>query len=222
MALERILEPEVMDSIEEARDYDEMDHDAVNEVFVSDLLETGDVGGEILDLGTGTAQIPVALCQQTDLCRVVAVDMAVHMLDLARYQLEINGLTHRIMLDCVDAKQLPYEDDRFDAVMSNSIIHHIPDPSSVILEIKRVLKPQGLLYIQDLLRLESTMAIEKIVDTYAKDETQYQRKLFRDSLFAALTVDEVETIIRKTEVTNTKIAQISDRHWSIERGFQNL
>ncbi|MCP3691350.1 MAG: ubiquinone biosynthesis protein UbiE, partial [Planctomycetaceae bacterium] len=48
MALERILEPEVMDSIEEARDYDEMDHDAVNEVFVSDLLETGDVGGEIL------------------------------------------------------------------------------------------------------------------------------------------------------------------------------
>ncbi|MDE0736953.1 MAG: ubiquinone biosynthesis protein UbiE, partial [Pirellulaceae bacterium] len=70
MALERILEPEVMDSIEEARDYDEMDHAAVNEVFVSDLLETGDVGGEILDLGTGTAQIPVALCQQTDLCRV--------------------------------------------------------------------------------------------------------------------------------------------------------
>ena len=90
------------------------------------------------------------------------------------------------------------------------------------MEIERVLKPQGLLYIQDLLRLESTMAIEKIVDTYAREDTQYQRKLFRDSLFAALTTGEVKTMISKTGVTNAKVFQTSDRHWSIERGFQNL
>ena len=69
---------------------------------------------------------------------------------------------------------------------------------------------------------KSTMAIEKIVDTYAREDTQYQRKLFRDSLFAALTTGEVKTMISKTGVTNAKVFQTSDRHWSIERGFQNL
>ena len=55
MPLKRVLEPEVMDSVEEARDYDQMDHAAVNDVFVTDLLASGEIAGEVLDLGTGTA-----------------------------------------------------------------------------------------------------------------------------------------------------------------------
>ena len=55
MALERVLEPEVMDTYEEARDYDSMDHQAVNKLFVDDLLAVGNIGNDILDVGTGTA-----------------------------------------------------------------------------------------------------------------------------------------------------------------------
>ena len=36
--LDRILEPEVMDTAEEARDYDSMDHSTVNDLFASDFL----------------------------------------------------------------------------------------------------------------------------------------------------------------------------------------
>ena len=61
MALERVLEPEVMDTVEEAQDYDSMDHSLVNEIFVQDLLATGPIEGEVLDVGTGTAQIPIEL-----------------------------------------------------------------------------------------------------------------------------------------------------------------
>ena len=220
--MKRILEPEVMDTIEEAKAYDDMDFLEVNTAFVNRLIDLGISDGHFLDLGTGTARIPIILAKRAPNIQITAIDLSSNMLNIGQKHVNQAELTNRILLEKADAKNLPYTNKSFDGVFSNSIIHHIPDPSSVILEIKRVLKPQGLLYIQDLLRLESTMAIEKIVDTYAKDETQYQRKLFRDSLFAALTVDEVETIIRKTEVTNTKIAQISDRHWSIERGFQNL
>ncbi len=220
--MKRILEPEVMDTIEEAKAYDDMDFLEVNTAFVNRLIDLGISDGHFLDLGTGTARIPIILAKRVPNVQITAIDLSSNMLNIGQKHVNQAELTNRILLEKADAKNLPYTNQSFDGVFSNSIIHHIPDPSSVILEIKRVLKPQGLLYIQDLLRLESTMAIEKIVDTYAKDETQYQRKLFRDSLFAALTVDEVETIIRKTEVTNTKIAQISDRHWSIERGFQNL
>ena len=220
--MKRILEPEVMDTIKEAKAYDDMDFLEVNTAFVNRLIDLGISDGHFLDLGTGTARIPIMLAKRVPSIQITAIDLSSNMLNIGQKHVNQAELTNRISLEKADAKNLPYANQSFDGVFSNSIIHHIPDPSSVILEIKRVLKPQGLLYIQDLLRLESTMAIEKIVDTYAKDETQYQRKLFRDSLFAALTVDEVETIIRKTEVTNTKIAQISDRHWSIERGFQNL
>ena len=220
--MKRILEPEVMDTIEEARAYDDMDFLEVNTAFVNRLIDLGISDGHFLDLGTGTARIPIILAKRVPNVQITAIDLSSNMLNIGQKHVNQAELTNRILLEKADAKNLPYTNQSFDGVFSNSIIHHIPNPSSVILEIKRVLKPQGLLYIQDLLRLESTMAIEKIVDTYAKDDTQYQRKLFRDSLFAALTIDEVETIIRKTEVTNTKIAQISDRHWSIERGFQNL
>ena len=81
MALQRILEPEVMDSRKEAEEYNNMDHSEVNDVFVADLLafaESVDAEdefelGDVLDLGTGTALIPIALCKVHAGCRVMAV-----------------------------------------------------------------------------------------------------------------------------------------------------
>ena len=81
MTLQRVLEPEVMDTHEEAVDYNSMDHSAVNQLFVDDLLKVDGFSGDVLDLGTGTALIPIELCERFDDCRVLAVDMAAHMLD---------------------------------------------------------------------------------------------------------------------------------------------
>src|SRR5262249_8699795 len=81
--LPRVLEPEAMDSEEEARDYDAMDHSAVNARFCDDLLEEGVVGDTILDVGTGTALIPVALCARNVRARIVAIDLGDSMLHVA-------------------------------------------------------------------------------------------------------------------------------------------
>ena len=62
--LPRVLEPEVMDTSEEARDYDAMDHSAVNHLFAEEFREVWDGNGPILDVGTGTAQIPIEICRQ--------------------------------------------------------------------------------------------------------------------------------------------------------------
>jgi hypothetical protein len=62
--LERILEPEVMDDRDEAVAYGDMNHDAVNEKFAEDLVAIGELGSDCLDIGTGTALIPVVLCQK--------------------------------------------------------------------------------------------------------------------------------------------------------------
>ena len=96
--MKRVLETEVMDTEQEAIDYDAMDHSNVNQLFVTDLLTAGFTGGDVLDVGTGTAQIPIELCKAIDDCRVMAIDMATHMLDLGRYNIEAAGLIERITL----------------------------------------------------------------------------------------------------------------------------
>jgi len=203
-----------MDSVEEARDYDQMDHAAVNDVFVTDLLASGEITGEVLDLGTGTAQIPVALCQQHDDCQVMAVDLAVHMLDLARYQIEVNGLVERIMLDHIDAKSLPHDSDRFDVVMSNSIVHHIPEPAGVLAEAIRVVRSGGRLFFRDLLRPDSDESVQQLVDTYAGDANDHQRQMFDDSLRAALSLDEIQNLIAELGYNPEEVQATSDRQWT--------
>jgi SAM-dependent methyltransferase len=233
MPIPRILEPEVMDSQEDAEDYDRMDHSAVNRVFVEDLLATlresgvGSRGSgnpqsairnpqflDILDLGTGTALIPIELCRCDADCRVMAVDAAASMLDLARYNLESAGLTRRIQLAHIDAKQLPYKDGMFDVFISNSIVHHIPEPLAVLREAVRVTKPGGLLFFRDLLRPDSEEKLEHLVATYAADCNDHQRQLFSDSLHAALSLDEVRKLVAELGFTPDSVQQSSDRHWT--------
>ena len=150
--LQRILEPEVMDSAEEATDYDSMDHSYVNRLFVSDLLPLRDDFRTLLDVGAGTAQIPIELCQRQAYVHVVAIDLAQHMLRVGQQNLEQTGLSERIHLQCCDAKRMPFADHSFDAVMSNSIVHHIPEPFAVFAQMARVVKPAACMFVRDLLR----------------------------------------------------------------------
>lgn len=219
MALERVLEPEVMDTQEEAVDYNAMDHSTVNEVFVNDLLAiTGEPAPEILrdilDLGTGTALIPVELCNKVQECRVMAVDMAAQMLDLAKYNLEINSLTDRIELAQVDAKQMAFPDGQFDLIISNSIIHHIPDPNRCLSEAVRVTRTGGLLFFRDLMRPESSEEVSRLVQQYAGNENAHQKQMFDDSLRAALSLEEIREMIATLGFEKESVTATSDRHWT--------
>src|SRR5947207_1904912 len=113
--LPRTLEPEVMDSPEEARDYDAMDHAAVNALFVTDFCAAWHGVGPILDVGTGTAQIPIALCRPVANVRVVGVDAAASMLAVGRENVLRAGLADRVELKLADAKHLPFPAGTFAA-----------------------------------------------------------------------------------------------------------
>ncbi len=225
--LPRTLEPEVMDTAEEAADYDGMDHSEVNCRFVDDLLAAigeSTVGqrlagdGEsvrILDVGTGTALIPIELFRRPVSASVWAVDMAAEMLILAEQNVRDAGMHGRILPEQADAKSLPYEAAEFDVVMSNSIIHHIPEPIESLREMIRVLQPGGLLFVRDLLRPETEAEVELLVSTYAGNESERSQQLFRQSLHAALTVDEVRELLVECGWKPDCVEQTTDRHWTI-------
>jgi ubiquinone/menaquinone biosynthesis C-methylase UbiE len=213
MPLERVLETEYMDTSEEAHDYDEMDHSDVNRVFVDDFLAAGG-GGDILDLGTGTAQIPIELCSRGVECRIMASDMAVAMLEHARLNIEIAGYIEQIQLAQLDAKELPCEAEYFDSVMSNSIVHHIPEPRPVFAEAVRVVRAGGLLFFRDLLRPDDEDTLQQLVATYAGEANEHQQKMFSDSLRAALTVAEVQALVGELGFPADSVQATSDRHWT--------
>lgn len=223
--LPRILEPEVMDTVEEAVDYDAMDHSTVNRVFVDDFLAAGEFDGgaataasgtvRVLDTGTGTAQIPIELCSRSPGFHVTAIDLASEMLKVAESNVAAAGFAERIDLRLVDSKQLPWADGTFDCVMSNSIVHHIPRPKSVFAEMHRVLAPGGLLFVRDLLRPPDEETLEALVREYAGDENDHQRQMFRDSLHAALTIAEVQAILAEIGIAPDAVAQTTDRHWTL-------
>ena len=212
--LARVLEPEVMDSEEEAREYDTMDHSEVNRRFVSDFLAVHREGWKVLDVGTGTALIPIELCRQQPRAIVLAVDAAEHMLQRAAVNVAGAGLVGRIHLELVDAKSLTYADQSFPAVISNSIVHHIEHPHRVLAEMVRVLAPGGTLFVRDLLRPPDEATLGHLVKTYAGDATEPQRGLFEASLQAALTLAEIRDMVRDLGPAPEGVAQTSDRHWT--------
>jgi ubiquinone/menaquinone biosynthesis C-methylase UbiE len=214
MALIRKLEVEVMDTCDEANDYDAMDHSAVNQIFVEDLLAVGVGEGDILDLGTGTALIPIELCRHLAEGRVMAVDAAVSMLDIARINVEVAGFRDRITLAHVDAKQLPFRDGLFAAVMSNSIVHHIPEPLIALKEAVRATAPGGLLFFRDLLRPADEQTLRQLVDTYAAGANEHQRQMFDDSLHAALDLLEIRNLVAQLGFNPDDVQATSDRHWT--------
>lgn len=220
MSLSRRLEPEVMDSPDEAAAYDDMDHSSVNATFVKDLMSAHPFGdspiaeSEILDLGTGTARIPIELCRRVPEIRVVAGDLSIAMLDVARINLELSGMIDRVLLAHIDAKQLEMSDDRFSMIISNSLLHHLPEPMVCLREAVRVAKPGASLFFRDLMRPETTSELNRLVTEYAGHEADEARRMFEDSLHAALRLEEIQSFVVELGFGPETVTATSDRHWT--------
>jgi len=213
--MERVLEPEVMDTAEEAAEYDSMDHTGPNESFLARLLELG-AKGSFLDIGTGPGHIPVMVCEAVPESTVVGVDLSKNMLLHAERHREASTYADRIEYHLMDAKDLGLPDAHFDAVYSNTILHHIPDPRPFLSEAYRMLRPGGTLLIRDLFRPDSEARRDELVELYASDASPSQRELFRASLHAAFTPDELRAIADEAGLRDAEVVIDSDRHMSLQ------
>jgi ubiquinone/menaquinone biosynthesis C-methylase UbiE len=215
--MQRTLEPEYMDTPEEACGYEAMDHTDANESAVSRFLA---IGGQhcrrIIDLGTGPGDIPILLAQRLPTTDITGIDAAEEMLKLARPKAARHGLTDRVRFEQADVKALPHADASFDGVFSNTILHHIPDPLLFLQQARRVLQPGGVLLIRDLFRPASESEAQRLVDLYAADCNAYQRQLFYQSFCAALTLDEARQCASDAGLTGATVEMSSDRHYTIE------
>jgi ubiquinone/menaquinone biosynthesis C-methylase UbiE len=215
MLMQRVLEPEVMDTAEDAATYDAMDHSSVNDSFIARLKTLG-VNGLCLDIGCGPGHIPLQLVTECPNVDVVALDLSKNMLLVALKHQEECENGEQVEFVLADAKGIGAEDDFFDSVFSNSILHHIPEPIDFLSEAWRVLKPGGMLLIRDLFRPDNEQRARELVEMYAGEETQHAQDLFYASLCAALRPDELDALVKKIGIRNYKIVIDSDRHLSLQ------
>jgi ubiquinone/menaquinone biosynthesis C-methylase UbiE len=213
--MDRVPEPEVMDTPEEATAYDEMDHAQVNAAFVDRLLALG-ARGRMLDIGCGPGHIPLLVADRLADCTVVAVDLAPAMLAIARRKLDASPHKDRIELVLGDAKALELEGGSFDAVFSNTILHHMTDPRPFLREAARVLRPGGVLLIRDLYRPASEEELDRLVQAHAPTAGPVGQALLRASLRAALTPAELRALAEECGLSAADLVIDSDRHMSLQ------
>lgn len=97
---------------------------------------------EVLDVGCGTGVAPAYIAHTHD-CHVVGVDLSPKMIEWARRREHEEGVEDRVELRVADILDLPFEDGRFDVVMSESVLAFVDDKPRAIRELIRVTKPGG-------------------------------------------------------------------------------
>ena len=214
--MERQLEPELMDDPEQAAAYARANFESENQGFVDRFSEyfPDFEEGQVFDLGCGPGDIPLRFVRAYPRCLVTGVDASRPMLDLAERAVTAAGLSGRIELHCERIQSFrPAE--QADAIISNSLLHHLPHPLQFWHVIRRLVKPGGAVLVMDLLRPESPEEAQAIVETYAANEAPILKRDFYHSLLASFTEDEVAAQLTQMNLTRLLIDVVDDRHWIV-------
>ncbi|QEL17238.1 class I SAM-dependent methyltransferase [Limnoglobus roseus] len=102
------------------------------------------VGGRALDFGCGAGGLTFAIREQTR--SALGIDLEEYKLSFARQQAELRGTTD-IDFICYPGDRIPAADSAFDVVFCVDVMEHLPKPDESLAEIRRVLKPGGLLLL---------------------------------------------------------------------------
>ncbi|QDM15613.1 class I SAM-dependent methyltransferase [Tardiphaga sp. vice352] len=116
------------------------------------IIEADRIGGRILDVGVGTG---LSLIDYSRTTRICGVDISEPMLRKAHQRVKALNLTNVETLAVMDAKNLAFADDYFDAVVAQYVITAVPDPEATLDDFIRVLKPGGELILVNHIGAES-------------------------------------------------------------------
>ena len=118
----------------------------------STIAEADRIGGRVLDVGVGTGLSLSAYARTTKLC---GVDISEPMLRRAHQRVRELKLSNVETLAVMDAKNLAFAANFFDAVVAQYVITAVPDPEATLDDFVRVLKPGGELILVNHIGAES-------------------------------------------------------------------
>jgi len=157
----------------------------------------------VLDIATGGGHTALKFAPHVK--KVIASDYAPVMLAQAKAFIEGQGVTN-VEFSEADAENLPYPDNTFDLVTCRVAAHHFPDAYKFVTESARVLKPGGILLVQDHLNPDDDKAAAYI-ESFERLRDPSHNRVFNSYewqglyLDADLTVEHWEKISRTAKFT---------------------
>ena len=165
------------------------------------LVEIAQPGWTVLDVATGGGHTALKFAPHVAL--VVASDLTPNMLEAAQTFITGKGVTN-IEFKRADAENLPFNDAEFDLVTCRIAPHHFPDCFRFVQESARVLKPGGLLLVQDHV-LPGDEKAARYVDAFETLRDPSHNRAYAEYewagmfLDAGLMVEHVEQIVKVHE-----------------------
>lgn len=161
-------------------------------------LVGGNSAWRVLDIATGGGHTALRLSREVG--QVIAADLTPTMLHAARAYIQQQGATN-VRFSAADAEAMPFASESFDAVTCRIAPHHFPDMFRFVQECARVLKPGGVLVVEDLLVPEDDRAA-RYLDSFERLRDPSHNRMAADYewrgmfLDADLTVDTAVDIVK--------------------------
>ena len=214
--MKRIPEPELMLNEEQVQAYAAGDFSGPHNRFVqlfSDLFP--EIEGYVLDLGCGAADVSLRFARAYPRCIVHGLDGSPAMLKLGKRAIDKGHLDDRVKLlcHCLPVKELPLS--KYDAVISNSLLHHLKDPQILWQTVEQVANLGAPIFVMDLMRPQSEDQARKLIQTYAAYESDILKEDFYNSLVAAYRLNEIRAQLQQAEMNSLKVRLVSDRHFIV-------
>ena len=161
-------------------------------------------------MGVGRARIPIEICARRPDIEITGVDSQRSILRRARQEIERAGLTGAIRVRLADAYALPNANGTFDAVISNSLMHHLPRRREALNEMIRVLRPGGLLFVRDSLPQADASIIAR---TLLHIAAHRGRRIDRAHLPSPLSLDDARQLAAEAGIPADWVRRCGLRHW---------
>ena len=205
-----------MTCVEQARAYARADFAAPHSAFIKLFQERfGEhlPGPCVLDLGCGPGDITFRFARAYPHCMVFGVDGSAAMLAEAQRALSaIPDLAGRIVFIPGTLPTLELPLPQYDVIISNSLLHHLPDPQVLWETIKCCAAPGAAVFVIDLLRPATSEEARRITQLYSHNEPEILQRDFYHSLCAAFELCEIEEQLTTAGIAGFTVKQVSDRH----------
>ena len=133
-------------------------------------------------------------------------DLSSGTLDSAWRNLVVTGRNYKFKE--IDAQEIPFEEETFDAVIANHMLYHVPDRSKALGEIKRVLKTGGRFFattvgddhMREMMDWYRQVHVDKVWESFANSFTLENGLEQVRSFFPNMTVSRYEDNLEITEL----------------------
>lgn len=134
----------------------------------------------VLELGCGVGAFTNFVLEEIPLLRLIGCDISFNCVRIAN---ERYGVHKNVYFGVADVTALPYATNTFDAVIGNSILHHLPLEVS-LQEIFRIVKPGGIIWFSEPNMMNPQVAIEKNIPLIGRmlQNTENETAFFRWSI----------------------------------------